>query len=58
MTKKDLLNSLKEYIEVLKFDKKSAEGETKEVLTNVICSLKEIVLLNKQENRYESQKHT
>lgn len=47
MTKKDLLNSLKEYIEVLKFDKKSAKGETREVLTNVICSLKEIVLLNK-----------
>ena len=44
MSKKDLINELNAYIEVLQADsKRESNSEAKQVLDNVIYSLKEIV---------------
>lgn len=44
MTKKDIINELQSYIEVLEFDiKHSDDQQSREVLGNVIVSLTEII---------------
>lgn len=44
LTKKDLINELKNYVEVLNFDKKTCTTENEvQILNNVIVSLEEMI---------------